>query len=899
MSTPNIAIPPNETRIFKSGILANKLKYVVIQDTTDDISNVSMAVKVGSLDEPIEYLGLAHFLEHMLFMGSKKYKEESYFEEILKTHGGSCNAYTSAYETVYLFNILNNNSNHKNINILKKILDIFSRFFIDPLFDNSSVEREINAINSEHLKNQNNDFWFTRQVIYNLSNKNSGLHFSTGTLETLGSHDLTKLRTEMIKFYNSYYCPNNMCLTIQTNIDVKIIEQIIIDIFSLLLIKKTKENVTINIGKFKMTNKEYQMIPSNDINEIIYFWDIPTFYTYLNNSAIKVIDNIFEYNGVNNLTYMLKRLGLATNTSGYYFSEGIYMLTISMCKGNSLTTNIIKINSIVKYYLNVFIQELNWTNIYKYMCDKYNLNYMYDTKISNSDLVNRISINLHYYNIQDVYKGDSLIMKPDINILINLVKILKFSNANIIYFTQTKIDTNGYLNLIKDKYYLKKYGKLNKTFINKTFLNETSKKYNFTINLDNTYLNIKPVIIKNLDMFNIPSRVNGVWYGAASKFNEPYVYGIIYLSNKCMVNRIDSYILTILACSILNQYISEIYCQQFEIGYSVSFNVSNIDGIITLTIIGFNSGYTNFFYKVLNEIKHIQIEDIIINLTIDKLKENLTNINNMSPWEYINYITGIYKYKYRYNNNDLINKINKLNDSKIQLNLKITKRIKRITHMIDLSISTIIYGNINKNDIPILVSHIRPSTIPLPRLLSDMIIKHPNKNEPNNLIMFSLLCGKFTPNKVAQYIILSTLLEQPVFQFLRTKHQLGYLVKSSLSYDNLNYSILIKVQSTLDSTIIKDKMHAFIKWFSEYLETLDIQIFNNIKQSSIGLLLADASNMSELINKYIAEIRNRTYIFKRNILIANQINLIDIIMIKHLYASMIQKIVIITVACHY
>ena len=67
----NIDIPAHETRIFKSGILPNKLKYVVIQDTVDDISHVSMAVKVGSLDEPIEYLGLAHFLEHMLFMGSK------------------------------------------------------------------------------------------------------------------------------------------------------------------------------------------------------------------------------------------------------------------------------------------------------------------------------------------------------------------------------------------------------------------------------------------------------------------------------------------------------------------------------------------------------------------------------------------------------------------------------------------------------------------------------------------------------------------------------------------------------------------------------------------------------------------------------------------------------------
>ena len=884
----NIDIPAHETRIFKSGILPNKLKYVVIQDTVDDISHVSMAVKVGSLDEPIEYLGLAHFLEHMLFMGSKKYTNESHFEEILKTHGGSCNAYTGAYETVYLFNVLNSSS-QKDINILTTILDIFSRFFIDPLFDESSVQREINAVNSEHLKNLNNDFWFTRQVIYNLSNENSGLHFSTGTLKTLGSIDLSKLRMEMIKLYNSYYSSDNMCITIQTHLDVKIIEQIIIDIFSLVPNRKLEDNFTVNIGKFKMRNSEYHMIPSNDINEIIYFWDIPTFYTYLNNAAVGVVSNIFDYNGVGNLTYILKRLGLATNVSGYYLSEGIYLLTISMCKCNVLTTNITSINNVVKYYLNVFIQELNWDDIYKYMINKYQLKYIYDTKISNSELVDQISINLHYYNAFDVYKGESIIIKPDMDVLINLVKLLKFDNANIIYFTQTKIDKNSYLNFTKDKYYLKKYGKISKTFIP-----EKSIKYIFSIDLDNKYLSIKPNIINNLDKYNIPSRVNGVWYGASSKFNEPYVYGLIYLSNICMVNKISSYILTLLACSILNQYIAEIYCQQFEIGYSVSYNVCNITGIISLSIVGFNFGYTDFYYKVLDVIKQIKIEDIIIKLTINIFTENLKNIDTMSPWEYINYINSIYKYKYRYKNSDLLVALDKLsNDANKPLIGRITKRLRQIAAMKVFAISSIIYGNINKEDIPIISSPIQPALIPCPRSLCNMDILHPNKDETNNLIMFSLPCGKYTPNNAAQYLILSTLLEQPVYNFLRTKHQLGYLVKSLLTYDNLNYSIIIKVQSTLKVKIIEEKMHIFIEWFTKYLKKLDIKKFDSIKESVCGLLLADPSNMGELIQKYIGEIKNRTYIFTRNELIANEIKLVSFDTIKQLYALLIQQLVVI------
>ena len=126
--------PKFDTRKMIGKTLKNGIKYVLINDESLEKSFVSVSVNVGSFSNPTDFNGLAHFLEHMLFMGSKKYTNESHFEEILKTHGGSCNAYTGAYETVYLFNVLNSSS-QKDINILTTILDIFSRFFIDPLFD--------------------------------------------------------------------------------------------------------------------------------------------------------------------------------------------------------------------------------------------------------------------------------------------------------------------------------------------------------------------------------------------------------------------------------------------------------------------------------------------------------------------------------------------------------------------------------------------------------------------------------------------------------------------------------------------------------------------------------------------------------------------------------------------
>ncbi len=917
-----IDIPPNEVRKFKSGILPNKLKYVVIQDETDDSSHVSVAINAGSLNEPIEYMGLAHFLEHMLFLGSKKYPKESYFEEILKTNGGVCNAYTAVNETVYFFNVLNDK--------LDETLSVFSRFFIDPLFNESSVEREINAINSEHLKNINNDFWFGRQVIYNVSKKSRPYHkhFTTGTLETLKSHNIKQLRETMIRFYKLYYCMNNMTLVVQSN-NIERTESMIKKYFSekidtiaqidkfdpqkesdespnsceftiqkespirkeFPIRKESTNSCEFPIRKESTNSCEFQIIPANNINEIVYFWDVPTFTTFIGNNAINVISDVIDYNGIVNLKYWLKRKGLASSIDTIYLEEGIFILKITMCcESNKLSLE--KINGIVKYYIEwLQSSKLSWDSIYQYMEKKYNINYLYCTKIHNSDLVNRIAVNLHHYNIEDVYRGGEVILKKNSKILIDLIKRIKFNNASIIYFTKNTIEQDIKFEI--DKYYLRKYGQLTKSFIGKDKPSTVSERLSFEIKLEPKVLNIKPVVIKNLEQYNIPRLVNGVWYGASDIFNEPIVYGFIYLSHERLVNTAKDYMLTLISCSIINQYLGEMYSQQFELGYSVSMSISSSDGLVTINIIGLNSNYKEFFNQVISDIKNIKPEKIIIKICIDKILENITNINNKTPWEYADYLIGINKYVYSYANDIMYNTIKKIM-SRDYIRM-IERRIKRITSMYELGITSVVYGNIDKN-IPRITSKYKPHDIPLPRLLKNISIKHPNKDEKNKLVMLVLNCGKFTPYNGALFLLLSLLLEQPAYQQLRTKHQLGYLVKSSLNYDNLNYYITIKVQSALDIIFVKKTMFDFIEWFNSYLKSKDInKIFNKTKESAVLLLLSKPTNINELMDKYIGEIRNRTYIFNRNELIAKEIDKIKLHDIKELYHQITKKITIIKI----
>ena len=86
---------------------------------------------VGSGDNPPGRGGLAHFLEHMLFLGTDKYPDPAEYEEYITEHGGSRNAYTSLEITNYFFDV---NAAH-----LPEALDRFAQFFIAPRFDEAST----------------------------------------------------------------------------------------------------------------------------------------------------------------------------------------------------------------------------------------------------------------------------------------------------------------------------------------------------------------------------------------------------------------------------------------------------------------------------------------------------------------------------------------------------------------------------------------------------------------------------------------------------------------------------------------------------------------------------------------------------------------------------------------
>ena len=79
----------NDSRRYRAIRLKNDLTALLISDKDAEKSGAALDVHVGHFSDPDELPGLAHFLEHMLFLGTKKYPDENSYAEYLQSHGGS------------------------------------------------------------------------------------------------------------------------------------------------------------------------------------------------------------------------------------------------------------------------------------------------------------------------------------------------------------------------------------------------------------------------------------------------------------------------------------------------------------------------------------------------------------------------------------------------------------------------------------------------------------------------------------------------------------------------------------------------------------------------------------------------------------------------------------------
>src|SRR5690554_2494635 len=224
-SEQQVYTSPYDTREYRTLILDNGIKVMLVSDPETEKSAAALAVGAGSMQNPDEQLGLAHFLEHMLFLGTEKYPDPDEYSEFMSRHSGMHNAYTADDHTNYMFEI--------NNNALPEALDRFADFFKAPLFTPEYVEKEVNAVNSEWSMQRANDGF----VLFALNNTTLNpahpiSRFRIGNSESLGDKENSKLLDTMVAFYQKYYSANLVTAAVTGNRSLDELEQLARDAFA-------------------------------------------------------------------------------------------------------------------------------------------------------------------------------------------------------------------------------------------------------------------------------------------------------------------------------------------------------------------------------------------------------------------------------------------------------------------------------------------------------------------------------------------------------------------------------------------------------------------------------------------------------------------------------------------
>ncbi|HCM3123136.1 TPA: pitrilysin [Klebsiella aerogenes] len=199
-----------DPRHYQAIRLQNGMVVLLVSDPQAVKSLSALVVPVGSLQDPADHQGLAHYLEHMTLMGSQKYPQPDSLAEFLKMHGGSHNASTAPYRTAFYLEVEND--------ALNGAVDRLADAIAAPMLDKKYAERERNAVNAELTMARTRDGMRMAQVSAETINPaHPASQFSGGNLDTLSDKPGSPVLDALHAFRDRWYSANLMKAVIYSN----------------------------------------------------------------------------------------------------------------------------------------------------------------------------------------------------------------------------------------------------------------------------------------------------------------------------------------------------------------------------------------------------------------------------------------------------------------------------------------------------------------------------------------------------------------------------------------------------------------------------------------------------------------------------------------------------------
>ena len=458
-----------DNRNFKAIILSNDLKVLLISDPESDYAGVGLNVNVGSFNDPVDMPGISHLLEHMMLKGSKKYPNSLEFASYLEENKGEKNEITGSENTIFYFIIENNK--------LQNALEIFSRYFLEPIFNKDSFLGEIEQIDQEyqHIISKNE---YKPQFILKLmaSDKHPFSRFNIGNqlyLKRIPDKQGINTYLEMIDFHQSHYSSNLMNLVLIGKQSIEVLEEWAKNKFSLI-----KNNLVerLNLKKLPRPYGYNQLgfiakIHSNiKENKLYLVFPLTELQSKFKEKPLDYIDFLIKYAGKQGLRSKLKRLNMIFSIKTLIYEETsdftLYGIEISLTNTGFLNISTI-LENIYGYFKEIEKYGVN-PSIFQDLSKISKISFRFlEQKPMNIEL-REMTKNLGLFPIHNVISGSLIYLNYDPDLIHQILQgfsvrncIVIVESANFNYNNQT--NNNFSKNINNSMNFLEKEEKLDET----------------------------------------------------------------------------------------------------------------------------------------------------------------------------------------------------------------------------------------------------------------------------------------------------------------------------------------------------------------------------------------------------------------------------------------------------
>ncbi|XP_016985486.1 nardilysin [Drosophila rhopaloa] len=855
------------------------------EEGDEKLAACALMIDYGSFGEPEKYQGLAHFLEHMIFMGSEKYPEENIFDAHIKKCGGFSNANTDCEETLFYFEVAEKH--------LESSLDYFTALMKAPLMKQEAMQRERSAVDSEFQQIAQDDETRRDQLLASLATKGfpHGT-FAWGNMKSLKENvDDGELHKVLHEIRKEHYGANRMYVCLQARLPIEELESLVVRHFAEIPHNDVQSP---DLSQFNYRNafrpefheQAFFVKPVENECKLELTWVLPNVRQYYRSKPDQFLSYLLGYEGRGSLcAYLRRRLwalhliagieenGFDTNTMYALFNVCIYLTDEGF-------KNLDDVLAATFAYVKLFADCGSMKEVYEEQQRIEDTGFRFQAQRPAFDNVQELVLNTKHFPPKDILTGKELYYEYNEEHLKELVGHLNEMKFNLMVTSRNKYEGISTYDQTEE-WFGTEYAtipmpeKWRKLWEDSKPLPELSlpepNKFvtdDFTLFWHSACKPELPAAPKKL----LKTDTCELWFRQDDKFELPEAHMYFYFISPLQRQSPKKDAMCTLYEELVKFHVCEELYPAISAGLSYTFNTFEKGLLLKV------SGYNEKLHLIVEAIAEgmLHVADTLDEKMLAAFRKNLrkTIFNNLIKPKSLNRDVRLCVLEQiRWLS---IDKYKCLNDITLEDLREFSRQFPK-----ELYIQALIQGNYTEesahNVLNSVLSRLNCQAIKEQRYVQDRTIQLPlgtnvircyalNEQDTNTVITNFYQIG---PNSVRVESILDLMMmfvDEPLFDQLRTKEQLGYHVGATvrINYGIAGYTIMVNSQETkTTANYVEGRIEVFRAKMLQILRQMPQDEYEHNRDSLIKLkLVADMALSSEMARNW-DEIINEDYLFDR------------------------------------